>query len=83
MGLYRKLGFIFYPEYISMFADNDLYQTAVRLNCVYTGQIDFLHEHPCWGMTNWDDTYHRTNRPQSYEVGQRVFSQRSANNFGV
>jgi len=85
-ALYRRMGFIFYPEYISMFGDTDLYQYALALHAVHTYQgppIHFIHEHPSFGLAKWDGTYTRTNQPEKFNKGKRLIEERMANNFGL
>ena len=85
-GLYKKMGTIFYPEYISMFADNDVFMTAKAMGAVrtYTGEpLNFTHDHPSFGRGEWDDTYTRTNRKEAWEIGHRIFCRRQEENFGV
>lgn len=85
-NLYLNMGHLFYPEYISMFADNDLLYAAKARNAVieYTGEeIKFEHEHPTYGKADWDNTYKRTNKPEAYSLGSAILHKRRLNNFGI
>lgn len=87
--LYKRLGYIFYPEYISMSADVDLWDTCNRLGVVYNycsppNPHVFYHNHPALGGTiPWDDTYTRTNRPECYAAGGRVYDRRKIEGFPI
>ena len=80
ISLCKKLGYIFYPRYISMYADNDLWSTCRRLGVVnnYDGPLLFFHDHPGHGSKTmeWDETYKHTNRPICYENGAALFAKR-------
>jgi len=81
-ALYRKLGFIFYPGYKSMYADNDLYHTARAMGVAYTCRKFYIyHSHPGFGDRPWDDTYTREDSGMAF--GEEMFRKRSAENFGV
>ena len=83
-GLYRRMGFFFYPKYISMSADTDILYTAKALGAVYryVGEsIGFIHDHPSFKGLPWDATYVRTNRPEAYALGQMLFESRRAAGF--
>jgi len=85
-GLYRKMGTLFHPGYISMFADNDILGVARALGAVYSyvgPTIHFIHEHPSFGYGQMDDTYRRTSSPAFFSYGERLFCARQAENFGV
>lgn len=85
-AFYRRFGYFFFPEYISMFADNELLEVARRLGAckVYQGEsLGFDHRHPNWGKGVWDDTYSRENTPEAYRQGHHVFTFRKNINFGL
>lgn len=84
--LYRRLGYFFYPEYISMYADNDLLQCcrAMGTAIVYEGEpLGFDHLHPNYGKGQWDSTYERENRGEYYKQGRELFERRKSQNFGI
>jgi hypothetical protein len=86
-GLYRKMGTLFHPEYLSMWADNDLFMTAKAMGAVYkyTGpKINFIHEHPAYGFNiEWDDTYRRTASAERFAFGHALYCRRGEQNFGI
>ena len=87
--LYKKLGYIFYPEYISMYADNDLWATSTALGVRYDFTTPpnpqlFIHNHPTYFREiQWDDTYTRTNRPMCYKQGEEIYKRRKAERFPI
>lgn len=85
---YEALGYLFYPAYESMFADNDLCSHARQDGIVIdVRHLMFPHRHPAFSDGHWvpnvvlDETYKAQNRPEAYELGARVFAARSAGKF--
>lgn len=83
-GWYEKTGYIFYPEYESMFADNDLYAHAKAEGCLieaYDLPV-FPHRHPNWtpGVVI-DQPYAEQNRREAWEQGVQIFKRRTQMNF--
>ncbi len=82
---YNRLGYVFYPAYESMYADNDLTAHAEHDGVLIDGPVDlvFPHRHAYWDKTVvFDEAYQRQNRPEAYELGSRLFAERKANGFG-
>lgn len=83
-AFYERVGFLQCPEYNSMYADNDLYECAIRLNAVHrVPDLVFEHRHHSRGLTPWDDTYWRTNNLEALEQGRKVFEDRKRRNFDL
>lgn len=82
--LYDRLGFIYYPGYFSMFADNDLTECAKMLGA-YVPALDLTFEHRHWvnGKNPKDATYERENSMPAYQMGQKLFGQRKKIRFGL
>lgn len=79
---YDRLGYIFYPLYESMYADNDLHDHAERDRCIINafGPV-FPHKHPLMTGEALDDVYRQQNRPAAYALGKAVLAARRANGF--
>jgi hypothetical protein len=81
-ALYEKLGYFWYPDYKSMFVDEDLYWTATKLgalkNCPH---LKFPHEHCSIGKAENDETYKRS--AANWDQGKALFAQRKAAGFPV
>lgn len=76
-------GNVFFPEYESMYADNDFCEHArqdgVVIDCRH---LRFEHRHPLANVSiPWDAAYAEQNRPQSYRIGQRILDFRRATKF--
>jgi len=80
MALYKKLGYFWYPEYKSMFVDEDLYWTCYTMDCLIMGrELVFPHNHCSIGKADRDDTYIRSEA--NWEQGKQLFAQRKAAGF--
>ena len=78
--LYERLGYMWNPEYKSMFVDEDLYWTAFRLAALkMCPQIKFQHNHPANGKAPNDETYIRS--AANWDQGKAVFARRKAEGF--
>ena len=83
-ALYSQLGYIFYPEYESMFGDDDLTELAVKLNVVCNARhIQFRHDNPLFTGGEQDEVFKYTNRDEAYESGRKILARRRAQNFGL
>ena len=79
---YKKLGYVYYPGYFSMFVDNDLFEVCdVNGWIVDAGHLLFTHNHPSIGLNPEDSTYLRQNSRQAWEIGKRLFEQRKSRGF--
>ncbi len=83
-ALYNKLGYLIYPEYSSMYSDNDFTEVCNRLNCtVHAPHICFLHKHFSKGGTPFDNTYARRNNQTELTNGLRILNARRQRNFDL
>lgn len=81
-ALYESLGYFWHPEYKSMFCDEDLYWTAVKLNAMkMCPHLKFEHAHVCVGKAPDDETYRRSSA--NWEQGKTVFQRRKNEGFPV
>jgi hypothetical protein len=86
MPYYRRYGHIFWPEYISMLADDDFTARALKDNVVIdcrTTLPEFPHQHPAYGRGKTDEVYQWTGRPEAYESGQAIFERRKREGFSA
>lgn len=83
-SLYRRWGYVFYPAYESMYADNDLYEHAMKDGALIEWRESpvFPHRHPfsTAGVAN-DAAYEAQNRPESYALGHKILKQRRLNGY--
>lgn len=92
---YERLGYVFYPEYESMYADNDFCEHANQDGCIIDARhLMFPHRHPLvdnfnsqgMGAKPWyqrDEVYAAQNRPEAYELGERILKTRRESRFGA
>lgn len=81
---YDTLGYVFYPGYESMYADNDLAEHAQHDGALFDApQIYWPHRHPFFtDDAMMDDQYRVQNRKQAYDLGAALLQVRRAINFG-
>lgn len=79
-ALYEKLGYFWYPEYKSMFVDEDLYWTAKKLGALKLApHLKFPHEHVSVGKAQDDETYRRS--AANWDQGKALFAKRKTAGF--
>ena len=81
---YEKLGYVFYPEYESMYADNDLSEHAQQDGVFIEGPASpvFPHRHPFFTQAaEMDEAYRRQNRLEAYQKGEKILARRRAAKF--
>jgi hypothetical protein len=77
---YERLGYILYPEYESLYADDDMLQHAYHDGVVIDARhLMFPHTHAKVG--NWDAVYEHQNREEARRLGREVLERRKANGF--
>lgn len=82
MEAYKMLGYIYYPEYRSMYADNDLRFEAERLNILVDATLlKFPHLHWSNGLAPKDDQYVWQEKSENWTIGSQVFERRKAELF--
>jgi len=78
-------GTFYYPEYKSMFADNDMTQWAIKnKRYIRAPYIICPHLHPSInipGRIEPDTTYHRENSHEFAEIGRAIFKRRQKEGF--
>jgi hypothetical protein len=81
---YEKLGYVVYPAYESMYADNDFCEMAKRDQCIIDARrLVFPHKHPIFDPSQpWDAAYAAQNRQEAYDRGLTILTKRREVNFG-
>jgi hypothetical protein len=75
--LYDHLGYMYHPDYFSMFVDNDLTETAKTLGAYYPAfDLTFAHNHWLNGKAPMDKTYKRENSQTAWTNGKKLFESR-------
>jgi hypothetical protein len=82
MAAYELLGYIYNPLYISLWADNDLAETA-KAHGIYHAYDYTLadHRHYTNGKAKMDATYKKENSSVAWEHGRRTFERRKKLGF--
>jgi hypothetical protein len=80
---YERLGYVYYPEYEGMFADDDYSEHAWMDNVVIDARhMVFEHRHPTTTPgVEWDDAYRYENRKESYYAGRTILERRRKDRF--
>lgn len=82
--LFLKLGYIYYPEYSGMFADNDLFEVCQKAGEILNApELLFQHQHWIGGNAKRDETYNRHNNNQSWALGENLLKKRRERNFDL
>jgi hypothetical protein len=80
-SVFKRWGYIYYPGYISMYADND-YQEHAELEKLFAiCDLRISHNHPAHGTAETDATYERQNHMAAYKLGERILTRRRACGF--
>jgi hypothetical protein len=88
---YERLGYVFYPEYESMYADNEFCEHARQDGIVIDARhLMFPHRHAgidpetaTWkAPQELDAQYNEQNRPEAYRIGGHISEYRRRIRFG-
>lgn len=82
MGIdyYKRFGYIYHPDYASLWSDNEAMDEAIRLGChKYVNERIFTHEHPAWTREKPDAQLIKTQN--YYRQDERTFRKRKSLNF--
>jgi glycosyltransferase involved in cell wall biosynthesis len=81
--LYDKLGWMWYPEYESMYCDEDLYQVCNSMGAIVNAKhLTFPHLHWINGKSKMDKTYEQHDNKERHERGKAIFEKRKSEGFG-
>ena len=80
---YDRQGYVFYPAYESMYADQDFCEAAEADGVVVEAQhLHFPHKHWLNEQREMDDVDQAQNRAEAYRLGENVLTERRLNRFG-
>lgn len=81
---FDRFGYIYHPDYISVYADNEQFEVAKLLGKYkYIKKNIVRHEHPIWGYGIKDDLLIRTEDPVIYKKDHETYLRRKSINFGI
>lgn len=79
---YNRFNYIYYPEYKSVYADNEFTQVSKILDkCKYFNTTIIEHQHPDWGFGK-NDIIHAQNYI-NVNSDENLYKERLAINFGI
>jgi len=79
---YERFGWVFYPAYESMMADDDFCAMAKRDRCIIDARhLIFPHKHWINGQREKDEQDRAQNSEQAYNEGAKLFAARKRINF--
>lgn len=79
---YDMFGYIYHPDYISLWCDNEFTEISEKLKKVYkSDQIIIEHQHPVYQKTNYDQLYVRNE--SYYNVDKQTYEKRRDKNFDL
>lgn len=82
VNYYNKFGYIYYPEYKSLYCDEELKIVSQKLNKeLIVDTVIIEHRHPCNGKAHIDKTYQRALKPEIIKHDQDLFAARAQINF--
>lgn len=74
---YERYGYVFFPEYLGMFGDNDFTSQAHHDGVVVRARhLKFEHEHPAYNTAGTDPVYMHQHRAEAWAVGKRTYKKR-------
>jgi len=79
---YERFNYIYYPEYKSVYADNEFMEVSKILNkCKYFDKVIIEHQHPDWGYGKNDVIHSQNVKNVNYD--QNLFNKRKTINFNI
>lgn len=78
-NLFKRWGYVLYPEYYSMYSDNDFTTQATMEGIAIDARfaMHFTHKHPLiTGVGEMDETYNRSNSNEHYKSGEKIYKKR-------
>jgi len=80
-SVFKRWGHVYYPGYLSMFADNDYQERGEREGLFVDCAMSVTHQHPAHGTADMDATYQRQNHSAAYAYGKRLLDRRRLTAF--
>lgn len=79
---YNRFGYIYHPEYISVWCDNEFMNVGNILGKqTYFDEVIIQHQHPDWGFGGRDQIHHLNSKNERHD--RELYNKRKQNNFGV
>lgn len=79
---YDRFGYIYNPQYISVWSDNEFMDVGNILGKqTYFDEVIIKHEHPDWGFGGRDEIHSLNSKHERHD--RELYNKRKMNNFGV
>jgi len=79
---YDRFGYIYHPDYVSLWCDNEFTDVSEKLNKVYrSDKIIIEHQHPAFQKTDFDELYVRNESYMHHD--QNTYERRKEKNFDM
>jgi len=79
---YNRFGYIYHPDYVSLWCDNEAMEVAQELGCYkYVNERIFTHEHPAWTGEKPDAQLVHTQK--FYRQDERTYRKRKSLGFPI
>ncbi len=80
-GLYKRFGYIYNPEYQSLYCDNEQTEVFYRIGKLRRCDVCIIQHQ--WTKEPWDELHARNENPNMYSVDLEVFKRRKARGFDL
>lgn len=81
---YERFGYIYHPDYISLWCDNEQMRVAQILGKYKFVDVNIVHHlHVEWGKAEWDDTYKEVREKGYYKIDEATYNRRLEKNFDL
>lgn len=82
--LYERLGYLYHPDFFSLFADNALLDVCIKLDCLIDARdLVFQHHHYTVGLSQKDATYDRENSLSAHNIGVKAYENLKQRNYDL
>ena len=79
---YDRFGYVYHPDYSSLWCDNEAQEEAIRLGCYkYVDKHIFIHNHPAWIGGKVDSQLEHTQK--FYRQDERTYNKRRSLGFPI
>ena len=78
---YNRFGYVYHPDYLHMFCDQEMTAVGHMLGKVINLNIPFEHLHYSAGKSEFDAVYAKNNA--TWAQGESLFNERLKTNFGI
>ena len=79
--LYKKFGYIYNPEYTSLYCDVEQTEVCIQLN-KFSMNKECIISHQ-WTAQSWDELHARNENTEMYLKDKEVYERRKKNNFDI